>query len=182
MSRVGRVPIEVPSNVKVNIAGQHISFDGPKGKMERTVRDEIEVVFEGGKLLVTQKVDTPNSSAFHGLERSLLNNCVVGVSEGFAKEMELNGVGYSANIKGSVLKMDLGYSHDIEFPLPKGIKGSVLKEGRKVFVRVEGVDKQEVGQVAAKIRSHRKPEPYKGKGIRYRDEVVKRKAGKSGSK
>ena len=172
----------MPDGVKAEIAGQLIKIQGPKGKMERTIRPEISAKLEDGTIVVERDNDSKPSRAFHGLERSLINNMVVGVSEGFAKELALVGVGYRAEQQGNTITLHLGYSHPIEFPLPEGITGSLVKEGRDVFVRLEGSDKQLVGQVAAQIRSLRPPEPYKGKGVRYRDEVVRRKAGKAGKK
>jgi large subunit ribosomal protein L6 len=182
MSRIGNAPVTLPDGVKAEIAGQLLKVQGPKGKMERTVRPEISVKQEDGVLVVKRDNDSKPSRAFHGLERSLINNMVVGVSQGFAKELALVGVGYRAEEKGKSLVLHLGYSHPIDFPLPAGVAGTLVKEGREVFIRLEGMDKQLVGQVAAQIRSLRPPEPYKGKGVRYRDEVVRRKAGKAGKK
>ncbi len=182
MSRIGNAPVPLPDGVKAEIAGQLLKVQGPKGKLERTLRPEISVKVDGGVLVVERDNDSKPSRAFHGLERSLINNMVLGVSEGFWKELALVGVGYRAEQKGNNLTLHLGYSHSIQFPLPDGIKGSLIKEGREVFVRLEGMDKQLVGQVAAQIRSLRPPEPYKGKGVRYRGEEVRRKAGKAGKK
>lgn len=183
MSRVGKEPIEVPANVKAEIAGRLLRVQGPKGKLEREIHSEIAVRLEDGKIIFTRTGDSPKDRALHGLERALAKNMVVGVSEGFVRELELIGVGYKAEMKGATaIKLGLGYSHDIDFALPEGVKGSVVKEGREIFVRLEGVDCQLLGQVAAEIRGLRKPEPYKGKGVRYRGEKVKIKAGKAGKK
>lgn len=180
MSRIGKQPISLPKGVKAVIAGQLIKVEGPKGKLERSVRPEVSVKEEGETIVVERADDSKSSRAFHGLERSLLSNMVQGVSEGFAKELALVGVGYKAEQSGKNLVLSLGYSHPIDFALPEGVSASLIKEGRDTFIRLESIDKQKVGQVAAQIRSLRPPEPYKGKGVRYRDEVVKIKAGKSG--
>lgn len=180
MSRIGKQPVPLPSGVKATIAGQLVKLEGPKGKLEREIRPEISVKEEDGSLVFTRNNDSKQSRAFHGLERSLAFNMVAGVSEGFVKELALVGVGYKADVKGKSIELHLGFSHSINFPLPEGINAELLKEGRDSFIKLEGVDKQRVGQVAAEIRSLRPPEPYKGKGVRYRNEEVRRKAGKSG--
>lgn len=182
MSRIGKLPVAVPSGVKASVVGQLLSIEGPKGSLKREVRKEVVVELNDGHLIFTRKDDAKPSRAFHGLERALAANMVKGVKEGFAKELELIGTGYRADVKGSVLDLGVGFSHGVQFPLPSGISASVTKEGRQIFVRLEGCDKQLVGQVAAEIRSIRPPEPYKGKGIRYRYEKVRMKAGKSGKK
>ena len=182
MSRIGKQPVELPQGVKAAISGQLVKLEGPKGKLEREVRPEIKVELEENTLVVERKDDSKQSRAFHGLERSLLNNMAIGVAEGYVKELSLIGVGYRADVKGKNLNLNLGYSHLIDFPVPEGVKASIVKEGRDSFVRLEGVDKQLVGQVAAQIRSLRPPEPYKGKGVRYKDEQIKMKAGKTGKK
>ena len=180
MSRIGNKPIDLPDGVKAEIAGQLVKVEGPKGKLEREIRKEITAAVADGKITFTPNEESKEARAFHGMERALINNMVVGVSQGFEKQLQLIGVGYRADLKGDTFDLGLGYSHSIEFKLPEGIKGAVLKEGRDIFVKVEGVDKQKVGQVAAQIRALRPPEPYKGKGVRYRDEQVRRKAGKAG--
>jgi len=180
MSRIGKQPVALPSGVKANIAGQLLKLEGPKGKLEREIRPEITVTEEDGSLVFVRVDDTKQSRAFHGLERSLVQNMVTGVAEGFSKELALVGVGYKANVKGSVVELHLGYSHPIDFKLPDGVKAELLKEGRDSFVKLTSIDKQKLGQVAAEIRSLRPPEPYKGKGVRYRNEEVRRKAGKAG--
>ncbi len=187
MSRIGRQAVDVPKDVKTEISSvggtQVVKFQGPKGMLERTIRPEIKVEFTDGKLHFTRSTDEKSVRAYHGMERALAFNMATGVSKGFEKQLHLIGVGYRAEMKGTnSLDLALGYSHPIEFPLPEGIKGSILKEGRETYIKLEGADKQLVGETAAQIRSLRAPEPYKGKGIRYRNEVVKQKAGKAGKK
>jgi large subunit ribosomal protein L6 len=182
MSRVGKQPIEVPKGVTAHIAGQLLKVEGPKGKLSRDIRPEVGIKMEDGKILLIALEETSKSNAFHGMERALAANMVKGVSEGFVKELSLVGTGYRAEQSGKNITLSLGYSHTIDYPVPDEVKASVVKEGRDVFIRLESADKQMVGQVAAQIRSLRPPEPYKGKGVRYKDEVVKLKAGKSGKK
>ncbi len=176
MSRIGRAPIPVPSSVKVEIEGRHVSVTGPKGNLEREVVPEVRLHLEEGQLLVTRPNDQPRERSMHGLTRALLSNMVVGVSDGFSKTLELVGVGYRAQMQGSTLVLALGFSHPVEVPPPEGIEFTV--EGPRVTV--SGIDRELVGQVAADIRKMRPPEPYLGKGIRYQDEYVRRKAGKAG--
>jgi len=184
MSRIGKAPITLPKGVKAVVSGSLLKIEGPKGKLERTCRPEItaEVKEEEGAqvLSFTRDNDSKASRAFHGMERSLANNMVHGCAEGYEKILDVNGVGYKADMKGKDLNLGLGYSHDVEFKVPEGVKASILKEGRDVAVKLESCDKQLLGQVAAQIRSLRPPEPYKGKGVKYRDEVIRRKAGKAG--
>ncbi len=182
MSRIGKQPVTIPSGVKAIIAGQLLKVEGPKGTLERSIRPEINVKQEGQELVLTRSSDDKPVRAFHGLERALVHNMVTGVSAGFEKELQLIGVGYRADANGSTLTLALGHSHTIDFVLPKEIKGSVIKEGRELSIKLESANKQLLGQVAAQIRSLRPPEPYKGKGIRYKGEVIKQKAGKSGKK
>ena len=182
MSRIGKVPVNVPQSVKAHIAGQLLKVEGPKGKLERSIRPEIKIELVDGKIVFTRIDDSKPARAFHGLERALVNNMVQGVDKGFEKELSLVGVGYRAEMKGDTINLALGYSHTIDFPLPKGVKGTLIKENRDTYIKLESADKQLLGQVAAEIRSLRAPEPYKGKGVRYRDEVVKTKAGKAGKK
>ncbi|CAB4602173.1 unannotated protein [freshwater metagenome] len=178
MSRVGRSPIIVPKGVEVSIAGAHITVKGPKGTLERDIPGEITVREEEGQLIVERPNDERQNRALHGLVRSLVNNMVVGVSEGFRKELEIVGVGYRATPKGdNVLDLALGFSHPVSVKAPAGITFEVATPTQ---IAVIGTDKEIVGQVAANIRAIRKPEPYKGKGVRYRGERVVRKAGKSG--
>ena len=180
MSRIGKNPITLPQGVKVSVDGQVLTVEGPKGKLTREVRPEISIVVKDNELSFERVNDSKPARSFHGLERSLANNMVVGVSEGYEKQLALVGVGYRAEAKGSVLNLSLGYSHPIDFQLPDGVKASLLKEGRETFIKLESIDKQLLGQTAATIRSLRKPEPYKGKGVRYRGEEVRLKAGKAG--
>jgi large subunit ribosomal protein L6 len=178
MSRIGRAPIPVPAGVDVTIAGSHITVKGPKGTLERDIPELITVRQDEGQLLVERPDDERESRALHGLVRSLVNNMVVGVSEGFRKDLEIVGVGYRATAKGNdALELALGFSHSVSVKAPEGITFEVATP---TTIGVIGVDKEAVGQVAANIRAIRKPEPYKGKGVRYRDEHVVRKAGKAG--
>jgi large subunit ribosomal protein L6 len=177
MSRVGRSPITVPNGVEVIIAGQHVTVKGPKGSLEREVASPMRISQEDGRLLVERPDDERENRALHGLTRSLLNNMVIGVTDGFRKELEIVGVGYRATPKGpSKIELALGFSHPVSVDAPDGITFEVPSPTQ---ISVVGIDKEVVGQVAADIRSIRKPEPYKGKGVRYRDEYVRRKAGKA---
>lgn len=178
MSRVGNSPIDIPSGVEVKIEGSRVSVKGPKGSLETDLPDLVEVNREGDVILVTRPNDQPQYRAMHGLVRSLVNNMVVGVTDGFQKELDIIGVGYRAQMKGKDLEIQVGYSHPVVVECPQGIEFEVPQPTRIV---VRGTDKQQVGQVAADIRKIRKPEPYKGKGIRYVDEHVRRKAGKTGA-
>lgn len=178
MSRVGNSPIDIPSGVEVKIEGSRVSVKGPKGSLERDLPDLVDVNREGDVILVTRPNDQPQYRAMHGLVRSLVNNMVVGVTDGFQKELDIIGVGYRAQMKGKDLEIQVGYSHPVVVDCPQGIEFEVPQPTRIV---VRGTDKQQVGQVAADIRKIRKPEPYKGKGIRYVDEHVRRKAGKTGA-
>jgi large subunit ribosomal protein L6 len=184
MSRVGKQPIEIPKGVTAHIAGQLLKVEGPKGKLSRELRPEIEIKMEDGKIVLVpfDGGQSSKANAFHGMERALAANMVKGVSEGFVKELSLVGTGYRAEQSGKNITLSLGYSHPIDYTVPDEVKASIVKEGRDVFVRLESANKQLLGQVAAQIRSLRPPEPYKGKGVRYKDEVVKLKAGKSGKK
>ena len=179
MSRVGNAIISVPKGVEVKISGQHVSVKGPKGLLERDLHNTMTLTQEGEILKVVPKHESKLNRKFHGLTRALVNNMVVGVSEGFTKSLSLVGVGYRAQPKGSAIQFTLGYSHPIMFEPPKGIDVKVEKQ---TTVIVSGPDKEAVGQVAANIRSYRKPEPYHGKGVRYTDEHISTKVGKSGSK
>ena len=177
MSRIGRLPIPVPAGVDVNIDGSLVTVKGPKGALTHTVVEPISISREDGELLVTRPDDERDSRARHGLTRTLVNNMVVGVTQGYTKTMEIVGVGYRVTAKGSNLEFALGYSHPVPVEAPKGITFVVESPIR---FRVEGIDKQLVGEVAANIRKLRKPDPYKGKGVRYAGEVVRRKVGKTG--
>jgi large subunit ribosomal protein L6 len=177
MSRIGRLPIPVPAGVDVSIDGSSVTVKGPKGSLTHSVVEPIAVAEEDGELKVTRPDDARDSRARHGLTRTLLNNMVVGVTQGYSKSMEIVGVGYRVTAKGKDLEFALGYSHPVPVPAPDGI--SFVVESPIRF-RVEGIDKQQVGEVAANIRKLRKPDPYKGKGVRYAGEVVRRKVGKTG--
>jgi len=176
MSRVGRKPITIPDKVKVSINDRHVAVEGPKGKLALDVEPPIDVAVEGTEILVSRPNDARRNRALHGLTRALVANLVHGVSEGFEKKLEIQGVGYRAAKQGKALNFQLGYSHPIVFDPPAGIELDVDRN----IVTVSGIDKQAVGQVAAQIRALREPEPYKGKGIRYLGEHVRRKAGKTG--
>ena len=179
MSRVGRMPIEIPAGVTVDLQGQHITVKGPKGELSRDIHEDIKVAVEGNEILVTRPSDNKNHRALHGLTRALVANMVTGVHDGFSKKLEINGVGYRAAKQGNKLVLTLGFSHPVEMEAPAGITIDVPNQTEIV---VSGADKEVVGAVAADIRKWRKPEPYKGKGIRYEGEVVRRKAGKAGAK
>ena len=179
MSRIGRMPVVVPSGVDVAIDGSLVTVKGPKGTLSHTVVTPITVSQDNGVLTVTRPDDERESRARHGLTRTLINNMVVGVTEGYEKKLEIVGTGYRVLAKGSDLEFALGYSHPITVPAPDGISFRVEAPTR---FAVEGIDKQKVGEVAANIRKLRKPDPYKGKGVRYQGEVIRRKAGKAGKK
>ncbi|SRR6266498_1233084 len=177
MSRIGKLPIPVPANVDVTIDGQSISVKGPKGTLSHTVAEPISVVREDGVLTVTRPDDERRNRALHGLTRSLVNNLVVGVTDGYEKKLEIHGVGYRVQLKGSELEFSLGFSHPVKVSPPEGITFAVENQTR---FSVQGIDKQRVGEVAANIRKLRKPDPYKGKGVRYAGEKIRRKVGKTG--
>ena len=178
MSRIGRMPISIPPKVSIDIAqGNTITVQGPKGALSRTVSPEMTVEVQDNQVLVTRQSDHRTQRALHGLTRALLQNMVTGVTDGFTKNLELVGVGYRAGMQGQALELSLGYSHPVIFDPPAGISFGVDKPGRTITV--SGIDKELVGEVSAKIRMLRKPEPYKGKGIRYAGEIVRTKAGKS---
>ena len=177
MSRIGKRPVQVPSGVEVTIDGRHVTVKGPKGTLEHTVAEPIAVSFDDGVISVTRPDDERKSRSLHGLTRTLIDNMVVGVTQGYSKAMEIVGTGYRVAAKGSNLEFSLGYSHTIVVSAPEGITFAV--ESPTKF-SVNGINKQQVGEVAANIRKLRKPEPYKGKGVRYADENVRRKAGKAG--
>jgi len=181
MSRIGKKPIRIPENVELSVsAGNEVLVKGPKGSLTQVVDRDIKVHVKDGETLVERPTEQKRHKAMHGLYRSLINNMVVGVSEGYKKELELVGIGYKAACAGNVLELSLGYSHSIFFAVPNEITvNAVTKKGKNPTVTLESIDKQLLGQVAAKIRSLRKVEPYKGKGIRYAGEQVRRKAGKT---
>jgi large subunit ribosomal protein L6 len=175
MSRVGKAPIGIPSGVTVSVSGRAVTVKGPKGELKGQVPEDVEVVAEGSAVTVTRSSESNQARSTHGTARATIANMVVGVSKGFAKNLDIIGVGYSAEVKGKKLVLKLGYSHPVEYEAPKGIEIEVPEPTRIV---VRGIDRQLVGQSAADIRAFRPPEPYKGKGIRYHDEHVRRKAGK----
>jgi large subunit ribosomal protein L6 len=176
MSRIGKQPIEVPTGVAVTIDGALVKVKGPKGELEQTLSEYVTVKQEGSQVIVERIDDTRQARSYHGLSRTLVNNMVVGVSEGFSKSLEIVGVGYRAALKGNDLEMQLGYSHPVSVKAEDGI---VFEVPQPTQIKVSGIDKQKVGQVAADIRKWRKPEPYKGKGIRYAGERVRSKLGKA---
>ncbi len=178
MSRVGKKPIELPQKVEVDIRGSEVTVKGPKGTLSRAFHPDMEIKLEEGILSVERPTDQRGHRAMHGLTRALLASMVHGVSEGYSKVLEIVGTGYRAEMQGESLILYLGYSHPIEFPPPDGISFEVPRGGRGVTV--QGIDKELVGEIAARIRRQRPPEPYKGKGVRYEGEYVRRKAGKAG--
>jgi large subunit ribosomal protein L6 len=177
MSRIGRLPITVPSTVDVTIDGRQLTVKGPKGTLSRQLHPDMTVSQEDGTLVVTRPTEQKTHKQLHGLTRTLVNNMVVGVTDGYRKGLEITGVGYRAALNGKKLTLNLGYSHPVEIDPPEGISFEVENPTRLAVV---GIDKELVGQMAAKVRSTRKPEPYKGKGVRYAGEVIRRKAGKAG--
>lgn len=175
MSRIGKQPITLPNGVEVTVADSTVTVKGPKGELTQALLSDVTINQEDSQLIVARKNDEKIAKAQHGLMRSLLNNMVVGVTEGFSKQLEVNGVGFKTNLSGKTLKMALGYSHDVNFTADEGIELSVDNN----LITVKGIDKQKVGQTAAEIRALKKPEPYKGKGIKYVDEYIVRKSGKA---
>jgi large subunit ribosomal protein L6 len=184
MSRIGKQPIAIPTGVTMSVSGDNtLSVKGPKGELKQPIDRDIKVELVDGKIEVSRPTDQIRHRALHGLYRSLVSNMVKGVTEGFKKNLELVGVGFKATNQGNVLDLSLGYSHNIIFDVPKELKVATLTEkGQNPKILIEGTDKQLLGQVAAKIRGLRKPEPYKGKGVRYQGEVVRKKAGKAAGK
>ncbi|MFO7982825.1 MAG: 50S ribosomal protein L6 [Desulfuromonadales bacterium] len=177
MSRIGKLPIAIPAGVKVSKSETTLRVEGPKGTLERELTPGVEVMVESDQVVVNRLSEKKENRALQGLVRSLVANMVQGVTSGFERVLEINGVGYRADVKGDVMNLSLGYSHPIEYPLPKGVTAEVEKQTR---VTLRSIDKEILGATAAKIRSFREPEPYKGKGIKYAEETVQRKAGKSG--
>ena len=179
MSRIGRMPIAIPAGVTVDIAeNNQVTVKGPKGTLERVLPAEMTITKEGEEVKVTRPNDLKKMKSLHGLTRTLINNMIIGVTEGYEKRLEVNGVGYRAAKQGKKLTLSLGYSHPVEMEDPEGLESKV--DGNKITV--SGIDKEKVGQYAAEIRDKRRPEPYKGKGIKYADEVIRRKVGKTGKK
>ena len=179
MSRIGRMPIAIPAGVTVELAeNNQVTVKGPKGTLSRVLPSEMEIKVEGSEVTVTRPNDLKKMKSLHGLTRTLIHNMVVGVTDGFTKELEVNGVGYRASKAGKKLTLNLGYSHPVEMEDPEGLESTV--DGNKIIIK--GIVKEKVGQYAAEIRDKRRPEPYKGKGIKYADEVIRRKVGKTGKK
>jgi len=175
MSRIGKKPIAVPSGVTVNLDGQNVSVKGPKGELALKLVDEVGIENGEGGLVVSPREETQRARAMWGMQRTLVQNFVTGVSDGFVKKLEINGVGYRAQMQGVNLQLALGFSHDVVYKVPEGI---TIKTPKPTEIEVSGIDKQVVGQVAAEIRAYRPPEPYKGKGVKYEDEYIFRKEGK----
>ena len=177
MSRIGKKAIELPAKVKLNVSGDGaISVEGPKGTLGWTLPKQIKARIEGTQVTLDRSSEDRKVRALHGLSRALINNMVTGVSTGFVKDLEIQGVGFKAAVKGTILDLNLGFSHDIHFPIPQGIKVTVAENTK---IKIEGIDRQLVGQVAADIRAYYPPEPYKGKGVRYVGEQIQRKEGKT---
>lgn len=179
MSRIGKLPVAIPAGVKVTVSAEAVSVEGPKGKLSQTLAPLVDVKVEGNEVLVSRKDDTKIARSFHGLYRNLINNMVVGVTKGFTKSLVVNGVGYRAEVQGNLLVMNLGFSTDFIAGIPEGLTVTADAQGK---ITISGVRKDQVGEFAAEVRKLRGPEPYKGKGIRYENEVIKRKVGKSGVK
>lgn len=178
MSRIGRKPITVPAGVTVELNGQYVKVNGPKGSLELTILPGIMIEQDSGIITLSKKVETPETGRSYGLMRTLVDNMVVGVSQGFTRALEINGVGFRAAVSGNIITLSLGFSHPVIFKLPAGIDAKVEKN----IVTLSGFDKQLIGQVAANLRALKKPEPYKGKGIKYVEETIRRKAGKTATK
>ena len=180
MSRIGKMPIAIPAGVTVEIAENNkVTVKGPKGTLERVLPSEMDIKMEGSEIVVSRPNDLKKMKSLHGLTRTLINNMVIGVTEGYEKKLEVNGVGYRAQKQGKKLVLSLGYSHPVEMEDPEGLE--TVLDGQNIIV-VKGIDKEKVGQYAAEIRAKRAPEPYKGKGIKYVDETIRRKVGKTGKK
>lgn len=183
MSRIGKAPISIPENATISVEGNVVNVKGPKGELSQELSDHVSVSIEEGEITLSRKDDSKDSRARHGLYRSLINNMLVGVTTGYKKQLELNGVGYRATAKGQELELVIGFSHNVVIALPEEVKVQAESErGKAPLVTLESHDKQLLGMVASKIRSLRKPEPYKGKGIKYVGEYIRRKAGKSAAK
>jgi large subunit ribosomal protein L6 len=176
MSRIGKLPIQIPSGVTITVDPDFVTVTGAKGTLKQFTMPGVTVTVEDNQAVVTRENDEPKNRAKHGLMRALINNMVAGVSKGFSKKLEINGVGFRVAMQGADLKFNLGFSHDVIYKMPQGVTATIEQN----TVTVTGIDKQQVGQVAAEIRALKKPEPYKGKGIKYADEVIIRKSGKSG--
>lgn len=179
MSRIGKLPVTLPQGVTANVSGKRVEVKGAKGNLGLTVHERLDVAVKDGALVIARKDDERESKSVHGLTRTLVANMVTGVTKGFEKTLEINGVGYRAEVQGSTLTLQLGFSHPVKHPLPKGISAKVE---RNVVVTISGIDKELVGQTAATIRAYRRPDVYKGKGIKYANERLRKKVGKSGAK
>ncbi len=177
MSRIGNLPVAIPNGVKIAFEGNQMTVDGPKGSLAQELHERMKISVEDERVVVSRPSENKKDIALHGLTRALINNMVVGVAQGFQKQLEISGVGYRAEVSGQVLTLSLGYSHPVVYEVPQGISVEVEKQTK---LTIKGIDKQLVGSTAAKIRSFREPEPYKGKGIKYADERIVRKAGKAG--
>ena len=175
MSRIGKKPVPVPTGVTVNLSGQNISVKGPKGELKFVLVEHVLAKLEDGKVAVNPRDQTKLARSCWGMSRTMISNMMKGVTQGYSRQLEINGVGYRANVQGKVLQLNLGYSHDVNYPIPEGIE---IKTPKPTEIVISGIDKQRVGQVAAEIRDFRGPEPYKGKGIKYSDERIFRKEGK----
>jgi large subunit ribosomal protein L6 len=175
MSRIGKKPVPVPSGVTVNLSGQNISVKGPKGELKMALVEHVLAKLEDGKVAVDPRDQTKLARSCWGMSRTMISNMIKGVTQGYSRQLEINGVGYRANAQGKVLQLNLGYSHDVNYAIPEGIE---IKTPKPTEIVISGIDKQRVGQVAAEIRDFRGPEPYKGKGIKYSDERIFRKEGK----
>lgn len=176
MSRIGNAPIVIPAGVEVKLDGNTVTVKGPKGELTRTVHQNMKVEIEGAEIKVTRPNDQKENRSLHGLTRTLIANMVEGVTNGYSKQLEVNGVGYRSSVEGNKLVLNIGYSHPVEMPFPDGVKAEVNDK----IITISGIDKQKVGQFAAEVREKRPPEPYKGKGIKYVDEHIRRKEGKAG--
>ncbi len=176
MSRIGKLPIQIPSGVTITVDSGNVTVKGPKGELTQFITPDVTVKVEDGNLTVTRRDDTKPSKSQHGLMRALINNMVTGVTKGFEKKLEVNGVGFRVGMAGTDLELSLGFSHPVKYKAPTGVQITT----NKMEITVSGIDKQQVGQAAAEIRELKKPEPYKGKGIKYVDETIRRKAGKTG--
>ena len=179
MSRIGKVPVEIPSGVKCELSGSHFKVTGPKGVLERDLSAEVTVTVSDGEVVVTRATDRPKHRALHGLTRALIQNMVVGVTHGYERVLVISGVGYRASLQGKTLNLSVGYSSPVSMDPPEGVTYAVENP---TTIRISGIDKERVGQAAADVRAVRKPEPYKGKGIRYENEHIRRKVGKAGAK
>lgn len=183
MSRIGKAPINVPSGVTLTINDSNVTVKGPKGELSQQVSEKMELNLEDGVFTISRPDESKESKSLHGLYRALINNMVIGVTEGYKKELELVGVGFKAESKGNLLELNLGYSHNIYFQIPSELKVTTeTVKGKPPLVTLEGTDKQLIGHIAAEIRSLRKPEPYKGKGVKFKGEIIRRKAGKAAKK